>query len=648
MGDHDQRTGPATTKKVVNAGVMLQRRAVEQLAELVNDALETNQPVPWSAFESFAHYFRKPDAASSAKPIAEWLTGAAELVTARATGREQPVPTPFDGLNEALAGGFWPGVHFPVGATGVGKTVLTSQIAFNAAKAGHVVAIAPLEMGARETTVRLAAEAAGVSWSGLMTGQAGRDELDRFHGALDELEALPLIVDDLNPQGWTASDLEALCRKAVALAEERNEHGRTPLVIVDFVQIMGADEGDRGDLRERIRAAAYAARAHAVKHGCAVLMVSSVSRAAYKITSGNPRTLEQEGVRFHVDELLEDVGAFELQGAGSLVGLGKESGELEYSATSVSVMVRAPGGEGIALAVAKQRYAPPSWVPLVFDRARYRSASLEEAHAIADAFRVPAQGEEVEEADPRIAEAITEVIGDAPGIGSAALEERTRALLQSRKVPAGTRKVRTARGELLNEGAIVNAKDGNRNRYYLASEQPSEPLALPFEKTGSRPVPEDLPACPAGQAGTREPHLPDCPVGPFRGPGPRQAGSEPVREPLEGTTREPLDRKAQIVAFVGQHPECSTRAIRQEIKGKAKDVGDAIAELLASGELFDVGNGRGRRLVPGTGSQVVPATGSHSEGTTRGTTRGNHPGNRSGTTEGTIHDQGGAAAEENR
>lgn len=393
MGDRDQKTSKVETA-AMNPVVERQADALRRVSEALAIARATGVPLDRETVDNFlGDAFPSSKKDTKAKAIGELVDGAIDRIKARANKSETPVETPFPLWNEALAGGLWPGVHFLVGGTGVGKTVLTTQLAFHAASMGHAVAIAPIELGAEQTTIRLLGEASGVFWSKLMTGNAQESDLQKVEEARERIASLPILIDDYNPNGWPPSMLDSLCERAGKLAAKQPPGGpfgdtrRAPLVIVDFAQIMGNEENDRLDIRERISTAMYKARAHSQTHGCAVLMVSSVARHGYKMTGGNPKALRDEGIAFEIDKGHRELAGYGLRGAGALVGLGKESGELEYSATSVNVIVRAPSGDGLALAIAKNRFGKASWVPLTFSGAKYSEAREHEAETIAQAFR---------------------------------------------------------------------------------------------------------------------------------------------------------------------------------------------------------------------------------------------------------------------
>ena len=71
---------------------------------------------------------RGPDGLS---PIASALA----RIEARRSKRERPVATPWNGVNEALGGGLWPGFYVLVGGTGAGKSQWALQLGLHAAGA---------------------------------------------------------------------------------------------------------------------------------------------------------------------------------------------------------------------------------------------------------------------------------------------------------------------------------------------------------------------------------------------------------------------------------------------------------------------------------------------------------------------------------
>ena len=311
----------------------------------------------------------------SEQRVGTWLADAWERLLARGRGEERPIPTPWPVVDQALSGGIWPGLHVLVGGTGTGKSQWALQLALHAALQGTPVLYIGLELGRVDLAARLLGLISHRRWSRLYLGRDGQgrtttDELDqvadRHTADIERLEKAPIYLEVCPPMGWSYTELH---RKALALRELHPElagrRGSKPMLLVlDFLQLVGSPEGGNEDLRERIGRAAYAGRAVARDLDAAVLLLSSTSRANY-----GALTVNDAGKR---------------EPAAALVGLGKESGEVEYAADSVLVFVRRKT-EGprkvwsqVDVAVAKARapsealLAADGWLELEFNGGRFR------------------------------------------------------------------------------------------------------------------------------------------------------------------------------------------------------------------------------------------------------------------------------------
>lgn len=346
----------------------------------LNDAAKENRAVALAAvtgngaevFPSHAQEqaveSRKAQAAeldSKAPHIGDFITKSVELMKARANKEAKPIPLPWNNVAAALGGGLWPGLHVLTGATGQGKTQLALQVAWAAAKAGVPVLYIGLELGELDISARLLALAEGengrvtLKWSDLYLGKAGAAEIDRLAGAhLKTLQEMPFRAEFGPPMGWESTNLHD--RVGAMRAEfPESTPGMVPmLVVLDYLQAIGGEE----DLRERIGKAAYAGRAVARDFGAAVLMLSSVSREnAKKAKLGTSS-----------DDTNPDT-----TNPSELVGMGKESGEIEYAADSVMALVSGDWDERsketpMHLAVAKVRAGRPSWCALDFNGSTFR------------------------------------------------------------------------------------------------------------------------------------------------------------------------------------------------------------------------------------------------------------------------------------
>jgi len=225
-----------------------------------------------------------------------------------------------------------------------------------------------LELDETQIALRLAGERVRVPRSKLYTGKASSVDRARVVAERQALASLPFYVEPGSPTGWPPSRLQSIA------AELRKSHPVGPMLfVVDFLQLIGNEPGERIDLRERIGRAAYVARDLARNYKATILLVSSVARDKYAQVSGYD-ALNQAGLAG--DEargLLIERFMFK---PDAIVGMGKESGEIEYAADSVTVAVSLPREiqdqpKQVVFATAKLRAGQPSWCALAFDGHRF-------------------------------------------------------------------------------------------------------------------------------------------------------------------------------------------------------------------------------------------------------------------------------------
>lgn len=289
----------------------------------------------------------------------------------RCFGEERPLELPWARLNGLHGGGLYPGLHVVVGGTGSGRSQFGLQAALHAARAGVITIYVALELGHDDIAARVLGELAGLRWSDVLYGNYGDRASAELARAAETLRRLPLTIDFGGPHRWDASTLRD---EIAALASERgpgtaSNIGASAFVVIDFLQIVGshADTSFR-EPRDRIARAAYAARELARTGDVVVMAISSVAREAYPIVGG-------DRIRsfVHKDGVLSDVH--------QLVGLGKECGEIEYAADSVTLVCswadqlpEERAGEGsreVIFAIPKLRAGPAGWTSLRFNGSRF-------------------------------------------------------------------------------------------------------------------------------------------------------------------------------------------------------------------------------------------------------------------------------------
>lgn len=332
--------------------------------------------------------------------VSDLIGDALAMIRRRKDKTEQPVPVPWRVLGDALQGGFWPGVHVLVSGTGAGKSTLATDLAIYAAKSRHPVGIVSLELSKIEQTTRLIGAMSGFWWSDAMTGRfegsnvptewriasetSNSDDVgEALARGARQLDKLPISIVGARMEsgslGWRPSEIQDLWDDMAPDREASTKDGgtvRTPLIIIDYLQLVAANEGKSSDPRERVGQAAIAAHHIATSCQCAVLLISSLGRGKYPLVGASNEERHKAGVHLSLkkkggklDPGTSDAHCFfhNLVGSDSVVGLGKESGEVEFSATTVMTMTKVPG-EGRAgwraLMLAKNRYGQPAWTAL--------------------------------------------------------------------------------------------------------------------------------------------------------------------------------------------------------------------------------------------------------------------------------------------
>lgn len=154
------------------------------------------------------------------------------------------------------------------GDTGVGKSSAGLAMAFGGAEHGIAVGVVSAEDPRDVWGSRSISMLSGVSSNQIRSGRMSRDDFARGGVASDKLRDLPVFVADVI--GGTDVDVVAAMTSLV-------KHRGCRLVIVDYLQTINPSE--RSDSRrEDIRRIASRIKAAAARLGCAVVLVSQLSR----------------------------------------------------------------------------------------------------------------------------------------------------------------------------------------------------------------------------------------------------------------------------------------------------------------------------------------------------------------------------------
>ena len=320
------------------------------------------------------------DLDKAAPPISSFILPAFSVMMHRAKGLEGPVPLPWQRVAAKLNGGLWPGLYILVGNPKSGKSQWALQVGLHAAEEGIPVLYIGLELGETDLVARLLGLKTEKRWSRLWLGEDAQEIQEAREKCFHQFTDLPFHLEVAPSYGWNYESLPArvaapLTKYSGLLHPAPGRPGRPPLVVLDFLQLVSGPVDEREDLRTRIQRAVYAGRAAARDHGAAVILVSSTAREHYRTLNNNP-VLTKNG---------DKPGGWEDLGEGSpgrLMGLGKESGELEFAADGVLVLgqdINASPADGPNgpwyerhLAVAALRAGMTGWCKLRFNGGWFR------------------------------------------------------------------------------------------------------------------------------------------------------------------------------------------------------------------------------------------------------------------------------------
>lgn len=397
-----------------------------------------------------------------------------DRIERRVRGDEKPIPLPWPVLANHFGGGLWPGVHYITKGTGIGGTQFTMQAVMHAARVGIPSLYIGLEMGGFDLGVRAIGLESRVPWSTLWTGTAGPAYMAQAREAIDRLKELPIHYETARPMGYSAADIvSAFERTRAAYPSDM------PLLgVVDFLQLIGDAPGKDQELRQRIGNTSYVLRDIAVRLNIAVLAISSVAREKLRIL---PDIVNAAGLAWEEDDNGCPVDRRILD-PDAIVGLGKESGEIEYSGDSVSVLARVPGtwdghGSDIVFATAKGRATGAMWSPLRFTGFAYsecedRGGRMVEVWKEKRTARTQAR---IDKAQAKEQAKQESHVRDASSIVRYVMANRLCSVRDARSAAVGDSSRRWADAEAVLGAALVKTKDGAALRLTIdESKLPSE------------------------------------------------------------------------------------------------------------------------------------------------------------------------------
>jgi len=226
-------------------------------------------------------------------------------------------PTGFSLLDEQLRGGLFEGLTIVGAITSAGKTTLAMQMADYMAQAGHDVLIFSLETSRHELMARsISRETLVKSFmnrESIYKGMTFRDIMDGEPGEM--LEAASTAYSQYAGHLYIFQSLGKIGTRRIRAEVEglTNEKGAAPVVIVDYLQLLGPNEGERFQgAKETMDAAVTDLKCLAVDFKTPVILISSFNRDNYSKDANLASFKESGGIEYSADLLL----GLQYEGAG--------------------------------------------------------------------------------------------------------------------------------------------------------------------------------------------------------------------------------------------------------------------------------------------------------------------------------------------
>lgn len=211
-------------------------------------------------------------------------------------------------LDELLGGGLFPGLYVLGAPSSLGKTTLLLQMADEIAASGRDVLFFSLEMSRWEllakSLCRTAAPQMALCARQLLRGEIPSSQLKRLLEAYNRRSGERIFIS----AEQEALTPEMLKEKAL---RHREQHGRAPVVVVDYLQILAPSDARSSD-KQNVDRAVVALKALSRELEIPVLVASSFNREAYTKEVSMEAFKESGAVEYAADVLL----ALQMSAAG--------------------------------------------------------------------------------------------------------------------------------------------------------------------------------------------------------------------------------------------------------------------------------------------------------------------------------------------
>ncbi len=315
--------------------------------------------------------------------FAEALKAAIDMAGAayQRAGHLSGLATGLDDLDKMMGGLQGSDLVILAGRPGMGKTALATNIAYNVAKAwrgeqqpdgtiktvdGGIVGFFSLEMSSEQLATRVLAEQAGVPSSDIRRGAIHEDQFDRIVEAAQEMQRIPLYIDQTG--GISVGQLAARARR---LKRQRG----LDFLIIDYLQLItGSSRRAQENRVQEITEITTNLKALAKELNVPVLALSQLSRQVESREDKRPQLSDlRESGSIEQDA---DVVLFVFREEYYLKNRKPKEGTEEFFKWQAEMDQLGGLAEVI---IGKQRHGPTGTVPMQFEAELTRFSTLARA-----------------------------------------------------------------------------------------------------------------------------------------------------------------------------------------------------------------------------------------------------------------------------
>ena len=264
-------------------------------------------------------------------PIGVGVSEAYDWTDRAAKGEVVGVPTGFIDVEKVIGSMIAGNVYIVAGRPGDGKTAFLLSVARNVAKSGKRVGIFSLEMSRMQVAQRLIAMEGGLDLQNTIQGKMKEMDWPVYTHAVEQVEALPIVINDLS--SINIYQIRQTARKIKA-------SGGLDLILVDYIQLAESGEKHRERRELDVSAVSRGLKYLARELNVPILAAAQLSRAVEQRAGNRP--------------ILSDL---------------RESGSLEQDAYCVMFLYRSKeaGKENVTeIIVAKHRNGKTGSVDLIW------------------------------------------------------------------------------------------------------------------------------------------------------------------------------------------------------------------------------------------------------------------------------------------